>query len=345
MRNQALWESGSDTLLGGRYEALSYAISTEPVSAQIDLVMNGATDSGKSIDAAAFGMTAALGDIGKISVGYESKEDSMMDVTVTANVAGANPLSIDKDGINNLDKVVWRDENQDRAKVKGAGLMDGYMIVQVTSRSALTETSDSNTNVLRQDSDGKFYENADECISTAGVVTDACKAQTVTKNYYLVKVEKAVDGGDATANDKDGVTTYTAQVGTDVAGTSDLIKSAIEATGIGTTYGAKKTHVSAEFGLGAVTLGLGHSQKESNDPSVTEKTKINYLGLQGSLGDTGLNWLTWGRSIEAPDGTKTNPWMVGINKSLGGGAFTFVEHTNKDDDTGGTTHVAFGVNF
>lgn len=42
---------------------------------------------------------------------------------------------------------------------------------------------------------------------------------------------------------------------------------------------------------------------------------------------------------------KTNPWMVGINKSLGGGAFTFVEHTNDDGEKGGTTHVAIGVNF
>ncbi len=111
-------------------------------------------------------------------------------------------------------------------------------------------------------------------------------------------------------------------------------------------HGYTRTGVSAQFDLGGVTLGLGYSEKESNKKdSLDEKT--TYVGLSGSAGDTGLTWRTQFRDVTNSGNTKgdANPWMVGIHKSLGGGAFTFVEHQNKDNGNGGNTVIALGVNF
>lgn len=114
---------------------------------------------------------------------------------------------------------------------------------------------------------GKHYPNDEETPTGVDDNFGDSKKKTPTKTYEVVSPDKMLITGTATGT-----------------GVKD--------------YGAKKTHISAEFGLGAVTLGLGHSQKESNKPGTTDKTKINYLGLQDSIGDTGLNWLGWVRSIE-----------------------------------------------
>ncbi len=489
-RNQAYWESHGDELLGGRYEALSYAISAGSVSAQLDLIMDGATDTGKSIDGSAFGMTAALGDIGKLSVGYEKKEDATTTMAVMgatpSKVAGENALKfkvtdgkVDKTGSTlvfrtkdgrmiisdavvthtittgadgkshtatlEVVNVATTDKDQDGTiykiggKYYSAGCTDGngklnagttpcgtgattevrYVTSDLNQETEKGKTPTAHTYMAyraddadqamlankgfvdrrsdwagkrddrnRQiDGDGYYWRWVDsdpdvegldvEGISTLASICSLNSGQNPASGCHVyvgangepltVMVDADNDPstpdvtrviintyGDATDNDDESVATGSSSVSAD--GRNELVKSpdltdqvsiAHTATGnlMDTVYGAKKTHISAEFGLGAVTLGLGHSQEESNDPMVTGKTKTNYLGMQGSLGDTGLNWLAWGRSVEAPSGTKTNPWMVGINKSLGGGAFTFVEHTNADDDSGGTTHVAFGVNF
>ncbi len=504
MRNQAYWESHGDELLGGRYEALSYAISAGSVSAQLDLIMDGATDTGKSIDGSAFGMTAALGDIGKLSVGYEKREDAtttmaMMGATPSM-VAGEDALKLTvtngkvdktgstlvfrtKDGRMAISDAVATHTITDRATGKSntatlevviaaAGQTDidtnevvkiggkfydkgscvdakGALLANVctgtgkpvssvqyvtTTTKESTKGKDTTSNTYhaytpaangamlanmdyvevkskwgsnvddrgdRIDSMGRYlnvievpstlseadldgyindfainsyarpYYKADEAEGLVYITLDLDDDPDTSNDIVLVTqelVKLAEAATDKTANlmfNKDGSAdgsaeagvasaTVTAQQVLDAVATAAVSENrtpaySIAHTAMGnvtdTVYGANKTHISAEFGLGAVTLGLGHSQEESNDPMVTGKTKTNYLGMQGSLGDTGLNWLAWGRSVEAPSGTKTNPWMVGINKSLGGGAFTFVEHTNADDDSGGTTHVAFGVNF
>ncbi len=321
-RNQAYWESGSDTLLGGRYEALSYAISAGSVSAQIDLVMDGATDTGSSIDASAFGMTAALGDLGKVSIGYENKKDTMKS-TMYRTTVGEGDAAMTHNDLTMI-SVSTRAGQVDKDGNLIAGAEDANLI-------SIIKANGKYSNGGATGCDAEPEEGADR--TTPDDTTDDCAT-----GIAYVRSE--------TTNNGEEATTDSTQVVSDETTETYFAAAKVDApTTIVDVYGAKKTHVSAEFGLGAVTLGLGHSQKESNKPGTTGKTKINYLGLQGSLGDTGLNWLAWGRSVEAPDGTKTNPWMVGINKSLGGGAFTFVEHTNADDDSGGTTHVAFGVNF
>ena len=117
-----------------------------------------------------------------------------------------------------------------------------------------------------------------------------------------------------------------------------------------TKPGYKATHVSVQLNLGAMTLGLGYSEKERNvQGSMDQKT--TYVGASGSIGDSGMGWRAWTRDIsnewdaDAEEYVDSSPWGIGINKDLGGGAFTFVEHHNADKGKSGNTIVALGVNF
>ena len=111
-------------------------------------------------------------------------------------------------------------------------------------------------------------------------------------------------------------------------------------------HGYKATHVSVQLNLGAMTLGLGYSEKESNKMGSMDQ-KTTFVGASGSIGDTGMGWRAWTRDISNVDNAKgdANPWGIGINKDLGGGAFTFVEHHDADGSASGNTIVALGVNF
>ena len=110
--------------------------------------------------------------------------------------------------------------------------------------------------------------------------------------------------------------------------------------------GYKATHVSVQLNLGAMTLGLGYSEKESNKMGSMDQ-KTTFVGASGSIGDTGMGWRAWTRDISNVDNAKgdANPWGIGINKDLGGGAFTFVEHHDADAGASGNTIIALGVNF
>ncbi len=111
--------------------------------------------------------------------------------------------------------------------------------------------------------------------------------------------------------------------------------------------GSKSNHISASFEIGAVTLGLGHSTMKSNKAGAM-KTKTNYIGVNGGIDDTGLDWRAWYRTKEHADGTKTKPWGIGLGKDLGGGAWAYVEHWNdgvKGAKKSSGTVVGLGVSF
>ena len=109
--------------------------------------------------------------------------------------------------------------------------------------------------------------------------------------------------------------------------------------------GYKRTGISASFGLGGTTVGLGYSSKDSNKPTDKMKEKTTYFGVNGSIGDSGLDWRAWGRKVEDHAGMESSPWGAGVGKALGGGAYAWFEHSNSDDGEDGTTHIALNVNF
>ena len=112
-----------------------------------------------------------------------------------------------------------------------------------------------------------------------------------------------------------------------------------------TTYGHTSKHVSAQFNLGVLTLGLGYTETESNDPMDKQDAKTTYIGASGGIGDTGMSWVAQARNKEDHMGKESSPWTVGIGKSLGDGARMFVEHQNSDDGKGGSSVIGLRADF
>ena len=69
--------------------AISYAFSSGIMSAQLDLVADGDTDTGKGIDKTEFGVTVGLGEIGKVAIAHTNMRDHM--VTSEKFVKGTLP--------------------------------------------------------------------------------------------------------------------------------------------------------------------------------------------------------------------------------------------------------------
>ena len=111
-------------------------------------------------------------------------------------------------------------------------------------------------------------------------------------------------------------------------------------------------------GLGGVDATTNLKQLRSQKDSTT------FAGIRGSVGDTGLTYLFQARSKKTKgssdvytdnantdstsklDTNKHTPWMMGLYRSLGGGATVMFEHGNPDQ-TGmkSTSHLALKIDF
>ena len=356
IRDIANWESGGDTLHSGRFNSVSYSIDTGPVSMQIDAMMGGSKDTGGAVDGASFGMSIPLGDIGKVALGYETKEDTLMPKDVFSDevmaaeammtiveTAGADPMVYELQEItvtvakNNAHVINEDDEEKET------------MLDNVYNSTGGIDDGSNINDVITKTGNGKYMIGAaDSCVTNNEDAPNYCL--NLKAYVYRMKVETSNSSDN---NDIETDITETFYVSADQR-SSHTFTAAVEhkppmKTGTKTVvkeYGAKKSHISAQFGLGAVTLGLGYSTKDSNNPAVTGKDKVTYLGASGSIGDTGLSWMAWGRKKEDHDGMETSPWAIGLTKTLGDGARTFIEHGN-DDNADGTsrTNIALRVDF
>ena len=116
--------------------------------------------------------------------------------------------------------------------------------------------------------------------------------------------------------------------------------------------------IGGQYTLGGMTAYLGFGQKKLTDdapvnpstandvPAPTNRTdKTTFAGIHGSVGDTGVSYLFQARSKKA-EGTelaysgevaprpiapnKHTTWMLGLSRSLGGGASVHFEHNSPD---------------
>ena len=338
IRDISNWHSHGDTTGSRISNALSYSYAAESFSMQVAAIMDGGegADTDGAVDRMEFGMTVGLGDIGKVAIGYEKQEDSMTEMDVTAATVdilkkdGAAAAMVDDDGVvKNTGNYFGRLKGSNKAvDLNNIMLTDGHMVITVNQDG---NTRIGNGDMTIHEDDGEYYGGAN-CGSGA---TDLSMCDDKVK--YLVMVGSKAD--EPTKPDSDITPTYTV-----VSDAADLI-DAHTATYTVTKYGYKASHISASFGLAGITVGLGHTTKDSNDPMMGTKEKTNFLGASGGIGDTGLSWNAWGRNVDGHDGKETSPWTVGLAKSLGGGATTFIEHTNADDGEDGTTSIALRVDF
>ena len=350
IRDISNWHSHGDTTGSRISNALSYSYAAESFSMQVAAIMDGDTDTDGAIDRAEFGMTVGLGDIGKVAIGYEKQEDSMKPGMA---VMGAMHNAINSkttagltftaaDGIKGMDGSAWNKADGNKAIVEGKVSDVTYMYdadgpvgagkaVKVMAIE-LTHDGDEATAMIEMDADGNYYTETCNTAEKRNVAGDCG-----TTEYVLVSTMVEAPG-----KDKDVGTTKYTHVALQTDGVLDATATV---TPTDTTFGHKSTHISASFGLAGITVGLGHTSTDSNDPAMGAKAKTNFLGASGGIGDSGLSWNAWGRNVEGHDGKETSPWTVGLAKSLGGGATTFIEHTNADDGEDGTTSIALRVDF
>ena len=436
IRDIGYWYSSGDapTNTGN---TVSYAFSSDAASFQLDAIMDGGIDTGKSIDQVQFGMSVNLGDIGKVALGYVEVEDTVM----PAGMADDKDMPAMKDPDPMDDPM---DDPMEMMPKRNAMAITVYAstdtarstpIIIQANKATVVKYSHTTTGGVTTELDlyevpsGSSYYgvDADKSIkadaeadtfdpektmgeeSDSAVVTVVEKADTEARIIggelrqadQITVVTRTVKDGDSTSdpatyykvakekkyyrvNDSNPAAdatnmhqeyTYTdgeAEGTAPAAFDSDTLTAVYEeqeeepqtaepdpapadpaptpdpapADATDAADGYTSTHVSVQLNLGAVTLGLGYSEKESNAKgSMDEKT--TYVGASGSIGDTGMGWRAWTRDVSNSGNTKgdANPWGIGINKDLGGGAFTFVEHHNADNDKSGNTIIALGVNF
>ncbi len=348
IRDIGNWYSSGDT--GSRIgNALSYSFVGDAFSVQFDAIMDGKKDTGKAVDQWELGATVNIGDIGKVAFAHVKKEDAKTGnkvirvtkwsdgtrwwyspklwkapTTSRINTAGTSanqwkeeygegtemrisikPITvyIIKTDTTNYDK-----DARIPLKDSVAGDDDQYGRIPFGTAGAgkLSELSDLG--------DGSFlYGDKASTCTVAPSPKPATKPAAATDNCAKTTAYKAV----LKKNEIEDETFYFAP---------GHVEDEMD-------YGEKSSHVSASFDLGAVTLGLGHSTTKSMDPMKTKKAKTNYIGVNGAIGDTGLDWRVWYRTKEAYDAdsmmmVKSKPWTIGLGKSLGGGASAYIEHNN-----------------
>ncbi len=170
--------------------------------------------------------------------------------------------------VTNSDKVVWR--TKDTRKIvtgtvsgvkythdaDGAGAGSTPQAVErlkVTSK----KSSPDFTAALKIHN-GVYYEAS--CVTDTGLADD-CGADDVETNYQWVTVAYAESKKDEYPKPTYSVITTTNE---------SVIGATATVTPTDTSHGYKATHVTAQFGLGVMTLALGHSKIESNDASMKQ---------------------------------------------------------------------------
>ena len=325
IRDIGNWYSGGDVNTNAG-NTLSYGYAADAFALQVDAIMDGGKDTGKAVDEAQFGLAVNLGDIGKVAIGYEKVENTMASEVVTKGMSAMFKADDDTDAVPVMviDIVVTGDKDGAHDNLSEDGELQGAWKAEVMKTKGKYTITDATADCATDDDD-----------------STVCKSMTVKALVHKVA------GADATATNNSGVLTtpsdietlYAIEESTYTAATKDVMGDVDQMDGY------KRTGISASFGLGGTTVGLGYSSKDSNDPADKMKEKTTYFGVNGSIGDTGMDWRAWGRKVEDHAGMESSPWGAGVGKALGGGAYAWFEHSNSDDGEDGTTHIALNVNF
>ncbi len=304
---------------------VSYANSFGPASVQLDLVMDGARDSGsKDIDQVEFGLSVALGDIGKIAIAHVNKEDSMPGtmthtVDIVVNTMSSSTVTVTTGTTittttfaTNVRYVPKSWAGSQNPEITGTAMKLTVKPAELTVPTTLVSFMyDTNGNAdVSPKNQCVLNPNADTCKTTKDLAyfTSIATVNTAApSDIYFV------------ADD-------------DVTSTKDV------------NPGSKTNHIAAEFSFGGVTPYLGYSEKKMN--GMMKKDKTTFVGVRGSVGDTGFGYVFQYRDKENADGTKPEPWILGLSKTMGGGASLHFEHSDPGvKNMKSTTGVWLKVDF
>ena len=358
LRDFPNWYTSGDT--SGRVgSALSYAMSTDAFSMQIDAIMDSGTNTGDAVDQLEFGMTVSLGDIGKIAFAHVNKQDTLhkeaMVVTPAREAADAMFFLVTEDA-DEMEMetpltqiMVWTNAtgnvNDDDELIDAGGIMFDPAVMDDPATQNNDESrpaSYHDGNCAPTNAEGM---RPNGCVSAVAYFSDTTTTRTTMGTH-------TADGDGMSTVPADTVATTTARtyiapgeqdgdMDANTIRTVAAVTAADEVTTMIDTPGSKSSHVSAEFGLGAITGAVGYSETKTN--GMSGKDKVTFLGVSGSIGDTGMNWGAWSRKKTTAAGGESKPWTVGLNKGLGDGAKAYIEHGNDGED--GSTVVGLVVNF
>ncbi len=294
---------------------VSYANTFGPASVQLDLVMDGSKDTGKEIDQVEFGLSVALGDIGKIAIAHVNKEDLPATMTNTVAVykhtigAGTTTAKI------HYTPTAW-------VKTLTGTAATGWYTGTIKPTTVITIAVEPHNVIIAKNSMYTFmrtdqgYFDGPASIGGYQYVDEQCSPDVNAKDV-CVKSEKVyvtpfgIPAHPTTTTDLQNYSYFS----------EDLIMKM--------NPGSKANHIAAEFSFGGVTPYLGYSEKKMN--GAMKKDKTTFVGVRGSVGDTGFGYVFQYRDKEAmKDGMmmEYEPWILGLSKTMGGGASLHFEHSN-----------------
>ena len=328
--NNAAYLSGGIRDIGNAFGAsdvsskvgntVSYGYSTETFTLQADAIMDKGTDTGKAVDQVQFGLAVNIGDIGKVAIAYEKAEDTMKTTPISAMVTTGAGTDDDPKVSHDVMEITVNVAVSDSSHFDGE---KGAEKLNATGLAAIQKV------------DGKYQTSATAC--KEDTTTEAKECLTLTALVERKEMgEKSEAGTPAVMPGDISEMFFLSDNSTYTAATSKTESN---------NDGYKASHISAAFGLGAMTARLGYSSKDSNNPMHKMKMKTTFVGATGSIGDTGMDWRAFGRKVEDYAGKETSPWGIGVGKALGGGAYTYIEHQNDDDGNSGSTQIGLNVDF
>ncbi len=335
---------GAHETSGRHGNAVSYAFSSGAVSFQADLVADDGMDTGGSVDKAEFGLTVALGDIGKVAFAHTNMKNTQKMVAAAPIPGTGSPAQSAKY------RVIVTAASGDTPAVLGADAKMITVTVAKSNNEVLSGTDNASTSrkLLAGGLDDITYTDGKYAIGTCGVFTgdnvgnDAC----IKVNAFVSSTTTRVAG--------DNVPTQTIEsfhlvgtAATNVKKTADaqdeVLPTIKPAHMVVDVPGHKTSHIGFEFNLGGVTAHLAHTQKKVNGTNA--KSKTNHFGVTGTMGDSGVSIVALARAKKDGMGGSTNPWVLGFSKSLGGGAKAYFEHGNNDDGESGNSRLGLIVSF
>ena len=94
-------------------------------------------------------------------------------------------------------------------------------------------------------------------------------------------------------------------------------------------YGHTTNFLAVQMDLLGYSAHLGWLEKDTNKAN-TKNLSTVHVGVSGSLGDTGVDFLFQMQDVEEAKGEDRNPWYMNVSKSLGGGAKLIFAHGDDD---------------
>ena len=327
---------GASETSGKIGNVISYANTFGPASVQLDLMIDGAKDTGKDIDQVDFGLTVELGDIGKIAIAHIKKEDSVAGTADSYTVNALQHTLTDKSII--YSPKVWAETIKTTKLTVGTAKTLKVVPVMVKIPKIVTLARDADSGNLKQSY--VFTITATTTTSTFnGQKPDRFKNDNGVYHPSLITATGCDHLDAKAANACETKTVYvTAEQLKNKEGGPEFFYFLPDDVNL--KDGSTSNHIAAEFSFGGVTPYIGYAQKKmerAHGKSVKDKT--TFVGVRGSVGDTGFGYVFQYRDKENADGTKPEPWILGLSKTMGGGASLHFEHSdpgmkNKKSTTG-----------